>query len=108
MTSFFRKLIWLIARRRREAEIQEELAFHLEEEAEQLRAQGLAADQANYAARRDLGNFTLVEENTRAMWTWTSVEQLVQDPIRLQQAGRRAVLQPGATLVDPSGQQGGR
>jgi putative ABC transport system permease protein len=41
--------------------------------------QGLEKEQATWAARRDLGNFTLVKENTRATWTWTFVEQLAQD-----------------------------
>jgi macrolide transport system ATP-binding/permease protein len=79
MTSFFRKLIWLTRRRRKEAELREELEFHLEEEAEERQTEGLAAQEAQYAARRELGNITLLKENTRAMWTWTSLEQLVQD-----------------------------
>jgi hypothetical protein len=79
MTTFFRKLSWLTQRRRKERELREELQFHLDEEAEQRQAEGLAKDQARWAARRDLGNFTLLQESTRAMWTWTSLEQLVQD-----------------------------
>jgi macrolide transport system ATP-binding/permease protein len=59
--------------------LREELQFHLDEEAEQRQAEGLAKDQARWAARRDLGNFALLQESTRAMWTWTSLEQLVQD-----------------------------
>src|SRR5207247_8080740 len=42
-------------------------------------AEGLATDQARWAARRDLGNLTFVQESTRAMWTWTFLEQLLQD-----------------------------
>ena len=42
MTSFFRKLSWLMRRRRKEAELEEELRFHLDEEAEQRQAQGLS------------------------------------------------------------------
>jgi len=79
MNSFFRKLRWLMGRRHREAELGDELRFHLEEEAEQRQAEGLAEDQAKLAARRELGNLTLVEENTRSMWGWTMVEQLGQD-----------------------------
>lgn len=79
MTPFFRKLSWLAQRRRKEDELREELQFHLDEEAEQRRADGLTQDQARWAARRDLGNVTLLQENTRAMWSWTFFEQLVQD-----------------------------
>jgi hypothetical protein len=71
MTSFFRKLSWLTGRRRKEVELGEELQFHLDEEAEERQAQGLAKEEARRAASRDLGNITLLKENTRAMWTWT-------------------------------------
>lgn len=79
MSSFLRKLNWLTRRRRKEAELEEELQFHLEEEAEERRARGLANEEARYAARRDLGNYTLTKENTRAAWGWTLLEQLLQD-----------------------------
>lgn len=79
MNSFFRKLNWLMRRRKKESELRDELQFHLEEEAEQRREEGLAEDEARWAARRELGNPALVEENTRAMWGWTTVEQLAQD-----------------------------
>jgi len=79
MNSFFRKLLWLRQRRRKEDDLRDELQFHLDEESEQLRAQGLADDEARQSARRDLGNITLVKEDTRATWSWTFLEQLVQD-----------------------------
>src|ERR1022692_3471923 len=41
--------------------------------------EGLANEEARRAARRDLGNVTLVQENTRAAWGWTLLEQLGQD-----------------------------
>ncbi len=41
MTSFFRKLRWLMRRPAKEAELQEELQLHLEEEAAERQAQGL-------------------------------------------------------------------
>jgi predicted permease len=79
MISFFRKLRWLTERRTREADLQEELRFHLDEEAEERQAGGLADEEARRAACRDLGNLTLVQENTRATWTWTFLDQLAQD-----------------------------
>ena len=75
MSSFFRKLTWLALRRQKEAELREELQFHLEAEAEERRADGLTEEEAGYAARRDLGNYTLVEEDTRVAWRWTLLEQ---------------------------------
>lgn len=79
MSSFFRKLSWLGRRRQKEAELREELEFHLEEEAQERRADGLTEEEAGYAARRDLGNYTLVQEDTRAAWGWTLLEQFIQD-----------------------------
>jgi macrolide transport system ATP-binding/permease protein len=79
MSSFFRKLGWLFRRPDKEADLQAELAFHLEEEAEEQRAAGLAADQAHWAARRELGNVTRVREETRSAWGWSLLEQLAQD-----------------------------
>src|SRR5436309_9864785 len=79
MSAFFRKERWLTRRDRKEAELREELQFHLEEEAEERRAQGLAEEDARWAARRELGNLTQVHESTRAVWGWTILEQLGQD-----------------------------
>jgi putative ABC transport system permease protein len=79
MNAFFRKLRWLIERSDKEAELREELQFHLAEDAEERRADGLPEDAARGAARRGLGNLTLLEENTRAAWGWTRLEQLARD-----------------------------
>src|SRR5260221_14358991 len=79
MKYFFRRLSWLARRSRKEAELREELQFHLEEEAEQHQREGLAEEQARWAARRELGNLMLVQEDTRAMWGWTILEQFGQD-----------------------------
>ena len=79
MNSFFRKLNWFARRSTREAELQEELRFHLEEEAQEAAASGLDDDRARLAARRDLGNVARVQEEVRAVWGWMLVEQFLQD-----------------------------
>ena len=79
MKTFFRKLRWWMHRADREAELREELRFHLAEEAEDRQAAGLPAHEARRAAYRALGNVTLVEENTRAAWGWMRLEQLARD-----------------------------
>jgi predicted permease len=79
MHSLFRKLSWLLRRRHKEAELQEELQFHLEEEADLRRQDGLEERETRKCARRELGNVTLVQENTRAAWGWTQLEQLTRD-----------------------------
>src|ERR1700761_6599813 len=79
MSGWLRKLGWLAGRRRKEAELREELRFHLEEETELQRGRGLSDAEAQRAARRDLGGLARVEENTRAAWGWTRLEQTAQD-----------------------------
>jgi hypothetical protein len=79
MNSFFRKLLWLLQRYGKEAELRDELQFHLEQEAEERQEQGLAEDEARWAARRELGHVALVTEDTRAAWGWTRLEQLARD-----------------------------
>jgi predicted permease len=79
MTSLFRKVHWWLQRRRKEEELREELQFHLGEEMEERRADGVPDDEATWAARRDLGNTTLLREDARTLWSWTLLEQLAQD-----------------------------
>src|SRR3954470_21936774 len=79
MTSLFRKAQWWLQRRRKEQELHEELEFHLAEEIGERQADGLSADEAKWAARRDLGNATLLREDARTLWSWILLEQLAQD-----------------------------
>jgi len=79
MIPFLRKLSCLARHHGKEDELREELQFHLDEEAEERQADGLPADQARWAAHRDLGNVTLLQETTRTFWTFALFEQLGQD-----------------------------
>ena len=65
--------------RRKESELDEEIQFHLSEEADQRAAAGLTADQARVAAKKDFGNPTLIREATRDTWGWAFAERLIQD-----------------------------
>jgi predicted permease len=79
MTPLLRRLSWWLRRHRKEEELREELQFHLDEEEERLHADGVPGEQARWVARRDLGNVTLLREQTRRLWSWTLVEQLGHD-----------------------------
>ena len=49
--------------RRTESELDDEIAFHLSEEADDRAAAGLAPAQARLAAKRDFGNIALIAGN---------------------------------------------
>src|SRR5262245_44501042 len=66
-------------RRDRGAEIDEEIAFHLDEEAAAQRADGLGDRAARDAARRDFGNVAIVREDAREAWGWGPLERVAQD-----------------------------
>ncbi len=79
MKSLLHKLRCLRRRAGKEAELREELQFHLEQDAEQRQANGMAEREARWAARRELGNVALVEETTRGAWSWIRLEQFARD-----------------------------
>ena len=79
MSSLFRRLTWWVRGSRKEAELREELQFHLTQEADERKAAGLRDDEARFAAQRDLGNEARVREDVRAVWTWRPVDELSQD-----------------------------
>jgi macrolide transport system ATP-binding/permease protein len=71
MRELFRRLQFFLHRNRFEQELEEEMQHHLALQAGQ---RGSAE-----AARRQFGNVTLLKEESRAMWSWTVVDQVVQD-----------------------------
>ena len=79
MKTLLRKLRWLLRRPDKEAELQEELQFHQEEEAAERQQRGLSATEAQRSARSDLGNVALVQEGHTPPWTWTFFEQFALD-----------------------------
>src|SRR5215475_3866448 len=79
MNPFVQKLLSLLHRRRKDEDLRDELQFHVDEEAAERQAEGLSSEAARLAAQREMGNFALVQEETRAAWTWTWLEQLAQD-----------------------------
>ena len=60
--------------RRRDAEIDEELASHLRMAIADHLERGETPDAARRRALIECGNPTLAKEATRSVWTWTAVE----------------------------------
>jgi hypothetical protein len=60
-------------------DIEKEIRAHIAMEERENLESGMPPDEAHYAALRRFGNVTLAEERSREMWTWNSVETLLQD-----------------------------
>src|SRR5712671_1357307 len=69
----------LFLRRRIYGELSEEIREHIEEKVEELVGDGMSRKDASAAARRAFGNVTLTEEDSRNVWRWPSVEELLAD-----------------------------
>ena len=70
---------WSSRRARQDRELNEELQFHLAEEARLLEDRGEPATAARLHALRDFGNAASVAEATRDMWGWGWLERAAQD-----------------------------
>ncbi len=61
------------------SDLNEEIRLHIEERAEQLMSEGMNRAEAEQAARRAFGNRTLVEERSREVWQWPTLESIWSD-----------------------------
>jgi predicted permease len=77
-------------------DLSEEIRLHIEERAEQLMREGMSPAEAQREARRAFGNRTVLEERSRLVWQWPTLESIMAD-------GRVAVRQlrrsPGFTIA---------
>jgi putative ABC transport system permease protein len=69
-------------RGRRYAELSESIQEHLEEKIAELMEQGMSPGEAARKARLEFGNVTLIEERSRQVWQWPTLESIWAD-IRL-------------------------
>ena len=60
-------------------DLSEELRLHIEERTEQLQREGLNVQQAARQARIAFGNVALVEERSREVWQWPTLESIWGD-----------------------------
>ena len=92
IASFLVRLKALVFRRTAEAELDEELRYHLEREIERNIANGMSPSDARDAARRALGNLTVATEQAREAVRWRWLEELRQDLSFTARSARRAPL----------------
>ena len=86
----------LLRRRKLYDDLSEEMQLHLEERAEHLMAEGMSPREAEQAARRAFGNRTLLEERSRLVWQWPTLESIWVD-VRI--ALRNLRRSPGFTIA---------
>ncbi len=77
-------------RKRRDEELEEEIAHDLFLETEDLVQSGMPRREAEFASRKDFGNVLLVKETTREAWSWRSLETLAQDLLYAARTLRRS------------------
>jgi hypothetical protein len=60
-------------------DLSEEMREHLDEKIEELVAGGASREEATRAAYREFGNIALIEERSREVWQWPSLENFLMD-----------------------------
>jgi len=96
LSQLWRRLLFYLRRDRFDRELEEEMQFHLEMKAQENAEAGMGPMEAQCAAQRQFGNQTLLQEVSRDMWSFRSLETLFQD---LRYGARMLLKNPGFTLI---------
>lgn len=72
-------LTQLFQRRRLQQDLSDEIREHLEEKVEELVADGMSRQDAEFAARREFGSVAQIEEQGRETWRWPTLESVLAD-----------------------------
>src|SRR5579864_7980095 len=84
------------SRRRLDRDLSDEIQEHLREKTEELIAAGMSREEAATAARREFGNLGLIQEDSRAVWRWSRIENFFAD---IRYGGRMLRRNPGFAIV---------
>jgi putative ABC transport system permease protein len=66
-------------RKRMLENLDQDIRDHIEMETQDNIERGMSPEEAHYAALRKFGNVTRVQEETRAVWSFIWIEELVAD-----------------------------
>lgn len=92
----WRKVRSLFLKGKLDAEMAEEMRLHVELQTEKNRQAGLSPNEAHYAALRQFGNVTSIQEQAREARGWVWLEQLGKDLLLACRTLRRS---PGFTVA---------
>jgi predicted permease len=79
MSELVRRIRMLLERGRFGGELDEELRLHRDLKEQELRDAGVAAEDARYRAKLEVGNTLRVREESREAWGWGWLEDSIQD-----------------------------
>jgi hypothetical protein len=96
LDELWRRLKFLVGRRERVAELEEELSLHRELRERKLREAGFEPDQSRHLAQQRLGNSTLLKERSQTMWGWNWLDDFGKD---LRFSARLLKASPTFTLI---------
>jgi len=92
-------IMQLFTRRRRYDELLESIREHLDEKIADLMDDGMTQEEAERTARREFGNVTLIEQRSREVWQWPTLESLWADTKYILRRLRRAPLFTAIALI---------
>ena len=69
----------LFSRNRRYNDLSASIQEHIDERTEELMEEGMPRAQAGQTARREFGNVNLIQERSREVWQWATVESTAAD-----------------------------
>jgi putative ABC transport system permease protein len=96
VSKHWRRLLFLIRRRKFDYYLNDEIHQHVEMKAQKLIDTGESPEEARNRAQREFGNVQQLKESSRQLWTWRPLEELAQD---LRYAFRMLRAKPGFTAV---------
>jgi putative ABC transport system permease protein len=91
-----RRLFMLLRRGQFDADLDEEMRLHRELREQEQIERGLSPKEAHYGAQRRFGNDLVLREESRDMWGWNWLENLLQD---VRYGLRQLRRNPGFTAV---------
>src|SRR5262245_39236669 len=99
MSKLFRRISYLLNRRRIEADLAEEIETHRTMKQDDLVSRGMPLGEAKYASRRELGNVVLAREDARSIWIVRWLDDLIQDTMYALRSVRRAPALSSALIL---------